>query len=81
MEEFKEKYEDLLKRGYDISFYEKDNFNHFIKRQEKIYYVSFKKNGKELFHFPSRISSKEALLNAYNLVPKVEEFFIRNTSK
>jgi hypothetical protein len=40
MEDFKEKYDELIKRGYEISFYEKDNFNIFTKVQEKIYYVS-----------------------------------------
>ena len=62
MEEFEEKYNDLLKRGYDISFYDEDNFNIFTKVQEKIYYVSFKKNGKEFFRFPSRISTEQAFL-------------------
>ena len=81
MEDFKEKFEDLLKRGYDISFHAEDNNNQFTKNQEKIYYVSIKKNGKEFFRFPSRISSLEAFVNAYNFLPKAEEFYHRNSSK
>ncbi len=59
MEDFKEKYDDLLKRGYDIGFYENENYNLFTKTLEKVYYVSIQKDGRELFHFPSRISRRK----------------------
>ena len=75
MEDFNVKYDDLINRGYDISFYENENYNLFTKNPEKIYYVSIKKNGSELFHFPSRLSYKVAFLNAYNLIPKIEKLF------
>jgi hypothetical protein len=77
MEDFQAKYDDLLNRGYDISFYENENYNLFTQNLEKVFYVSIKKDGSELFHFPSRISSKEAFLNAYNLIPRVEKLFNR----
>ena len=80
MEDFKVKYDDLLNRGYDISFYENENYNLFSKTLEKVYYVSIKKDGKELFHFPSRISSQKAFLNAYNQIPKVERFYSDDSS-
>jgi hypothetical protein len=73
MEDFNEKYNDLLNRGYEISFYENENYNLFTQNPETVYYVSIKKEGTELFHFPSRLSYKTAFLNAYNLVPKVEK--------
>ncbi len=73
MEEFKSKFEDLINRGYEISFSEKDNYNQFAKVHEKIYYASFKKNGKEIFHFPSRISSEKAFMDGYNFIPKIEK--------
>ena len=77
MEDFQAKYDDLLNRGYDISFYENENYNLFTQNLEKVFYVSIKKDGSELFHFPSRISSKKAFLNAYNLIPKVEKLYTR----
>ena len=73
MEDFETKFEDLIKRGYEISFSAKDNYNQFAKVQEKIYYASFKKNGKELFHFPSRTSTKKAFLDGYYFIPKIEK--------
>ena len=73
MEEFEAKFEDLLNRGYEISFSEKDNFNQFAKVQEKIYYASFKKNGKVFIHFPSRTSSKKAFIDGYYFLPKIEK--------
>ena len=76
MSDFNEKYDDLIKKGYEISFYENENYNLFTQKPEIVYYVSIKKNGNELFHFPSRISSKKAFLNAYDLIPKVENLFI-----
>jgi len=75
MDEFNTKYEDLINRGYEISFYENENYNLFTQNPEKVYYVSIQKAGYELFHFPSRISSRAAFLNAYNLMPKVEKLF------
>ncbi len=75
MDDFNQKYDDLSKRGYDISFYEKNNFSLFTKKEEKTYYVLLKKDGKELFRFPSRISSREALRTLYNLLPKIENLF------
>ena len=75
MEDFEAKFNDLINRGYDISFYEDENYNLFTQNPEKIYYVSIKKDGDELFRFPSRLSYKTAFLNAYNLMPKVEKLF------
>ena len=61
MEEFKEKYNDLLKRGYDISFYDEDNFNIFTKVQEKYTMSHLKRMEKNSFAFhqgflPSKLS-------------------------
>jgi len=75
MDDFNEKFEDLINRGYEISFYENENFNLFTQKPEKVYYVSIQRAGLELFHFPSRISSSRAFINAYNLIPKVEKLF------
>jgi len=64
MEEYKGKYDDLIKRSFEISFYKKDNYNHFIKKTKILYYVSLKK-GKDEFNFLSRsffgISSMQCL--------------------
>ncbi len=76
MEDFDAKYQDLINRGYDIIFYENENYNLFTQNPEKLYYVSIKKDGEELFHFPSRLSYKVAFTNAYNLIPQVEKLFI-----
>ena len=73
MEDFESKFEDLLERGYEISFSEKDNFNQFAKVHEKIYYASFKKNGRVLIEFPSRTSSKKAFIDGYYFLPKIEK--------
>jgi hypothetical protein len=77
MEDFKEKYYDLIKRGFEIGFYEKVNYSLFSKREEKTYYVVLKKNGKEPMHFPSRVSSQDALCNVYNLLPKIEDVYFK----
>ena len=73
MEEFNAKYEELIKKGYEISFSEKDNFNQFAKVHEKIYYASFKKNDRVLIEFPSRTSSKKAFIDGYYFLPKIEK--------
>ena len=76
MEDFESKFNDLINKGYDINFYEDENYNLFTQKPEKVYYVLIKKDGDELFRFPSRISYKTAFLNVYNLIPKVERLFI-----
>ena len=76
MDDFEAKFNDLINRGYDISFYEDENYNLFTQNPEKVYHVLIKKEGKDLFRFPSRISYKTAFLNAYNLIPKVEKLVI-----
>ncbi len=75
MEDFEAKFKDLIDRGYDIVFYEDENYNLFTQKPEKVYYVLIKKGGEDLFRFPSRISSQVAFLNAYNQVPKLEKLF------
>ena len=77
MEDFDAKFNDLINRGYDISFYEDENYNLFTQNPETVYYVMVKKDGDELFRFPSRISYKRAFFNVYNLIPKVENLFLR----
>ena len=69
MEDFESKFKDLINRGYDISFYEAENYNLFIQIPEKVYNVLIKKDGDELFHFPSGLSYKAAFLKAYNRIP------------
>ena len=73
MEDFEAKFNDLINRGYDISFYEDENYNLFTQNPEKVYYALIKKDGEDLFRFPSRISSEQALLAGYYFIPKVEE--------
>ena len=75
MEDFEAKFNDLINRGYDISFYEDENYNLFTQNPEIVYYVLVKKDGDDLFRFPSRISYKRAFLNVYNLIPQVEKLF------
>ena len=76
MEDFEAKFKDLIDRGYDIIFYEDENYNLFTQKPEKVYHVLIKKDGSDLFRFPSRISYTTAFLNAYNLLPKVEKIII-----
>ena len=64
MEDFEEKYEDLIKRGYQISFASKIDYNPFTKKDETTFYVELHKKGKDLFRFPSKISSEEAFGNS-----------------
>ncbi|MGA9295411.1 MAG: hypothetical protein WBV81_22665 [Ignavibacteriaceae bacterium] len=73
MEEFEVKYEDLIKRGYEIRFSETNDYNQFTKVHNKIHYASLKKNGRKLFQFPSRISSEKAFLDGYSFLPKIEK--------
>lgn len=49
MEEFDAKLNDLIDRGYDISFYEDKNCNLFTQKPETIHYVLIKKDGDDLF--------------------------------
>jgi hypothetical protein len=48
MENFKEKYDDLIKRGFVIEFYE-ENIDYRIAVKYKAFCVSIKKNGKTIF--------------------------------
>ena len=76
MEEFDAKFNDLINRGYEISFYEDENYNLFTQKPETVYYVLIKKDGDDLFRFPSRISYRIAFLNVYKQIPKVEKLFL-----
>jgi len=77
MVDFDSKFKELINRGYDINFYEDENYNLFTQKPETVYYVLVKKDGDEIFRFPSRISYKTAFLNVYNLIPKVENLFLK----
>ena len=76
MEEFDAKFNDLINRGYDISFYEDENYNLFTQKPETVYYVLIKKDGDDLFRFPSRISYRTAFLNVYKQIPMIEKLFL-----
>ncbi len=73
MNDFNEKYNDLLKRGYEISF-DKKNEKSRLTGTQIIYYVMIKKEGKKILSFPSKASSEEALCRAYNMIPKIEKY-------
>ncbi len=76
MEDFDAKFNDLINRGYDISFYEDENYNLFTQKPETVYYVLIKKDGDDLFRFLSRILYRTSLLNVYKQIPKVEKLFL-----
>jgi hypothetical protein len=73
MEEFDTKFNDLINRGYEISFYEDENYNLFTQKPETVYYVLIKKNGNDLFRFPSRTSSERAFLDGCTFMPTIEK--------
>ena len=72
MNDFKEKYNDLIKRGYSIDFYE-ENRDFPITGKYKAYCVSIKKNDKEVLKHFSRESTENALVNAYEMIKFSEE--------
>ena len=78
MEDFSNKFNDLLNRGYEINFNKKDEESKLTGKQT-IYSVIINKNGKKILSFPSKISSEEALCNAYNIIPKIEKYLFRNS--
>jgi hypothetical protein len=67
MEDFKEKYDDLINRGYLIDFYEEDR-NYPITGEYKAFCVSIKKEGKIVLNHSSKRSCKEALIVAHELL-------------
>ncbi len=73
MDDFNEKYNDLLKRGYEICFNKKDEESRIAGKQT-IYHVIIKKDGRKILSFPSKNSSEEALCNAYDIIPKIEKY-------
>ena len=72
MNDFKEKYDDLIKRGYSIDFYEEDR-DFPITGKYKAYCVSIKKNDKEVLKDFSKESTEHALVNAYEMIKFSEE--------
>jgi len=78
MEDFNEKFNDLLNRGYEINFNKKNEESKLTGKQT-IYHVIIKKDGEKILSFPSKISSEEALCNAYNVIPKIEKYLFRNS--
>ena len=72
MNDFKEKYDNLIKRGYSIDFYEEDR-DFPITGKYKAYCVSIKKNDKEVLKHFSKESTEHALVNAYELIKFSEE--------
>ncbi|MGA9291173.1 MAG: hypothetical protein WCE54_18795 [Ignavibacteriaceae bacterium] len=67
MEDFKEKYDDLINKGYLIDFYEEER-DFKITGKYHAYCVSIKKNGKIMLNHFSRKSCEEALIVAHELL-------------
>ena len=67
MEDFKEKYDDLINRGYLINFYEEDR-DYKITGKYHAFCVSIKKNGKAVLNYFSKKSCEEALIVAHELL-------------
>ncbi|MEJ2615807.1 MAG: hypothetical protein P8Z35_12685 [Ignavibacteriaceae bacterium] len=64
---FKEKYDDLVNRGYLIDFYEEDR-NYKITGKYHAFCVSIKKNGKVVLKHFSKKSSGKALIVSHELL-------------
>jgi hypothetical protein len=67
MEDFKEKYDYLINRGYLIDFYEEDR-NYKITGKYHAFCVSIKKNDKVVLDHFSKKSCEEALIVVHELL-------------
>ena len=67
MKDFKEKYDDLINRGYLIDFYEEDR-DYKITGKYHAFCVSIKKNGRNVLNHFSKKSCEEALIVAHELL-------------
>jgi hypothetical protein len=67
MEDFKEKFDDLIMRGYLLEFYEEDR-DYPITGKYKAFCVAIKKEGKLVLNHSSRESSQAALIVAHKLL-------------
>ena len=67
MEDFKEKYDDLINKGYLINFYEEER-EYKIAGNYHVFCVSIRKNGKIIINHFSKKSYREALIVAYELL-------------
>jgi hypothetical protein len=67
MEGFNEKYNDLIKDGYEVSFHmEEKDFP--MTGKYTAYCILVKKDGKKVFNDTSRVSYEEALYNAHTII-------------
>lgn len=76
MQDFKDKYDDLINRGYLINFYEEDR-NYKITGKYHAFGVTIKKNGKNVLNHFSKKSCEEALIVAHELL-EIRNRYVRN---
>ena len=67
MEDFKNKYDDLINKGYLIDFYEEDK-DYKITGKYHVFCVSIKKKDKVVLNHYSKKSCEEALMVAHELL-------------
>ena len=76
MIEFKEKYDDLINKGYLIDFYEEDR-DYKITGKYHAFCVSITKKDKVVLNHFSKKSCEEALIVAYELL-EIKNRYLRN---
>ena len=76
MEDFKEKYDDLINHGYMIDLYEEDR-EFKITGKYNAYCVSITKNGEKVLNHFSKKSCKEALIIAHELIEIKNRYDVR----
>jgi hypothetical protein len=64
---FKEKYDDLINRGFIVEFYEEDR-NYPITGNYHAFCVSIKKNGETVLNHYSEKSHEQALIVAHEFI-------------
>jgi hypothetical protein len=75
MEDFKEKYDDLIKRGFTIDFHEEDR-NYPITVPYHAFCVTIKKNGEIIKEGFSKTSHEQALLVAHKYMKITRDLYI-----